>query len=74
MTKFRDINETCAVCFRPHSEHCVFTPIKLPEGCKCEDPWDWGNPANIPAVCKQYNGDPKEFCETCEHEYQCHTP
>lgn len=65
----------CIRCNRPESEHHAFEAPTIPKGCICE-PRDWGDPANIPAICSQYVRMGGEYddlvCRTCEHDEGCH--
>lgn len=65
----------CKKCSRLKSEHCEYEPIEVPEGCVC-DPYDWGDPTNIPDVCEKFRPCEDEnfsgMCAVCEHDEACH--
>ena len=63
----------CRHCRGYEEDHHAFEPIRIPAGCVCD--WrDWGDPTNIPAICKRFVKDEADssFCENCEHERECH--
>lgn len=65
------INQICEKCGEFELDHCVFVPRPdMPSGCKC-DPKSWGDfPSDI---CKEFKGDPKNNCNSCEHDFECHS-
>lgn len=64
----------CGACGEPEAKHHEFAPVRIPDACICP-PSDWGNPFDIPMICRQYepNEDPQPVCKACEHEEPCHT-
>jgi len=63
----------CICCGLPEEDHHIFMPPRIPQGCQC-DPRDWGDPANIPPPCNQFEpwaGD-ASACVRCEHDEACH--
>lgn len=68
----RTMSNICRECGKTKEEHCVFVPITIPDGCKC-NPKEWGDPSNIPSVCKgPFFGDEDDLCTTCQHMEECH--
>ena len=65
-------DDICGQCRQPRHMHCEFVEVTLPPGCKCEELEGWSTFPVIPAICTCYVGDGEDFCETCEHEKQCH--
>ena len=66
--------DRCVCCFLPKSDHHDYEPLYLPDGCKCE-PMIWGNPFEIPNVCRNFIQDQKQmddFCKYCQHPSECH--
>lgn len=64
----------CIHCGRAEEDHHQFVAIAGPDGCVC-NPKEWGDPANIPPVCKKYRHDKsidEGLCADCEHEEACH--
>ena len=64
------MSDICENCGLPESDHCVFVPAIMPDGCQC-DPCDWDD---VPPICDDftsadYDG---ERCATCEHDRVCH--
>lgn len=63
--------DLCKHCGKTESEHHAFNAREIPRGCVCE-PRDWGDPNNIPPVCRSYEADGWGLCKRCEHDAACH--
>lgn len=62
----------CKYCGQPESEHCIFEPKLLPDGCMCDSNTWSSDPSTIPEPCANYIGDGQEYCQTCQHDLACH--
>ena len=65
------IAKVCKYCGLPPEEHHVFECVDTPEGCKC-DTGTWSFTDEITPICAEYKGDGDMYCETCEHDRECH--
>lgn len=57
-----------------HCPHCgkqLEPEVKRPNGCVCKSE-EWADPYNLPPVCDGFEGDTKQICNRCEHDYECH--
>ena len=63
----------CKHCGRYEEDHCIFEPVIMPKGCKC-DPGEWGDLRDIPPVCNKFEPDERDpcICKNCEHDKECH--
>ena len=62
----------CASCGDYECGHHKFVPVVRMTGKCCCESSEWIDPANIPAACGKFAGDVGSYCETCEHDYECH--
>ena len=65
------MKRVCRICGVAEDEHHAPEWIEVPDGCVC-DPLTWDNNV-IPPPCNEYNGNGTTYCETCEHDRECHT-
>lgn len=63
------MNPLCSICGKTKEEHHEFREVKRPEGCVC-DTETWAD--DISPICDKYEGNGKTYCETCEHDKECH--
>lgn len=64
----RVATDICRQCGNVHPNHDFF-PVMKPTGCVCDlNTWK-PEPRD---VCAEYQGDGASYCETCEHDKQCH--
>lgn len=58
----------CRYCGLHEEQHHDFEP-SMPEGCVCY-PGEWED--EVPDPCSEYQGDGKQRCLVCEHDFACH--
>lgn len=66
--------DVCKHCGQKQEEHHLFTPVVIPDGCKCslheiypEDLLSLGKP-----ICATHKGAQDDWCEECSHAWECH--
>ena len=59
----------CRDCGKPETEHCIFNPQEIPDGCQC-NPRDWT--VYIPQPCLKYDKIIYTNRCKCEHDRACH--
>lgn len=68
---YADLLTVCACCGKTEDEHHTFIPVKRPPGCRCSVT-DWRDNQHIPPVCESYKSATGGYCDTCEHDANCH--
>lgn len=61
--------DKCINCGGSEDEHCRFTPVMVPEGCRCYYDWD----GDVTPICNDYLA-PRygPACDNCNHNPECH--